>query len=116
MVVEEWINILERVFDFIEITENYKVVCAIYMLRKDAHIWWDAAKKGHNVAEMEWPEFLVLFNSKYYSRIVIDHKVVEFTTLKQGNLSVQSIPGSLITYADSHWIWLVLNQLKYGDL
>ncbi|XP_062118780.1 uncharacterized protein LOC133832455 [Humulus lupulus] len=88
VVAEEWISILERIFDF-RTTEHENVICTIYMLRKDARIWWDAVKKGHNVAEMEWPEFLVLFNSKYYSHTMIDHKVVEFTTLKQGNLSVK---------------------------
>ncbi|XP_062114329.1 uncharacterized protein LOC133825393 [Humulus lupulus] len=75
VVAKEWISILERIFDFIGTTEHENV--------------WDAAKKGHNVAEMEWPELLVFFNSKYYSCTVIDHKVVEFMTLKQGNLCIQ---------------------------
>ena len=86
---EEWISILERIFDFIGTTEREKVVCATYMLRNDARIWWDATKKGNNVAEMEWLEFLTLFNGKYYSKEVIEHKENEFTNLKQGTSSVQ---------------------------
>ena len=86
---EEWIIILERIFDFIGTTKRDKVISATYMLRKDACIWWDVAKKGHNVAEMEWLEFLTLFNGKYFSKAVIEHKVNEFTNLKQGTSSVQ---------------------------
>ena len=40
------------------------------------------------MAVMTWAEFLREFNSKYYSQIVINSKVVEFTRLQQGNLSV----------------------------
>ena len=44
--------------------------------------------KSRDVAVMTWAEFLREFNSKYYSQAVINSKVVEFTRLQQGNLSV----------------------------
>ena len=51
------------------------------MLRKDAIIWWDAVKKTRDMATMTWAEFLIEFNSKYYSQAVINSKVAKFTRL-----------------------------------
>ena len=58
------------------------------MLRKDARIWWEAMEKSKDVAVMTWAEFLREFNFKYYSQVVVNSKIVEFTRLQQGNLSV----------------------------
>ena len=44
--------------------------------------------KSRDVAILTWAEFLREFNSKYYSQAVINSKVVGFTRLQQGNLSV----------------------------
>ena len=60
----------------------------VYILRKDAKIWWEVVMKSRDVARMVWAEFLREFNSKYYSQAVINCKVVEFTRLQEGNLSV----------------------------
>ena len=62
--------------------------CAVYMLSNDARIWWDAVKKTRDVATMNWAGFLVEFNSKYYSQAIINNKVVKFTKLQQGSMSV----------------------------
>lgn len=37
---------------------------------------------------MTWVEFLSEFNNKYFSKIVVDFKVSEFTNLKQGNMII----------------------------
>ena len=79
---------IERLFEFVQIEDEEKVKCAIYMLRKDARIWWEAVMKSKDVAIMTWVEFLREFNSKYYSQAIINSKVAEFTRLQQGNLSV----------------------------
>ena len=44
-----------------QIEDEDKVKCAMYMLRK----------KTRDVAVMTWAEFLIEFNSKYYSQTVI---------------------------------------------
>ena len=56
--------------------------CAVYMLKKDRRIWWKAVKKTHDVVTMTWTEFLIEFNSKYYSQAVINFTVAEFTRLQ----------------------------------
>ena len=79
---------VEKIFMFVRIEDEEKVKCAVYILRKDARIWWEAVKKNRDVTVMTWVEFLREFNSKYYSQAVINSKVAEFTKLQQGNLSV----------------------------
>ena len=79
---EEWISIVEKIFKFVQIEDEEKAKCAVYMLRKDARIWWEAMKKSRDVTIMTWVEFLREFNSKYYSQAVVNSKVVEFTKLQ----------------------------------
>ncbi|XP_062103719.1 uncharacterized protein LOC133814821 [Humulus lupulus] len=88
LMAEEWVSVLERIFDFVAATKREKVICVVYMLRKDARIWWDIARKGHDIGQMEWAEFLTMFNAKYYNQTVIDQKVVEFSNLVQGSSSI----------------------------
>ena len=74
-VAEDWISMIEKIFKFVQIEDEDKVKCAVYMLRKDARIWWDAVKKTRDIARMTWAEFLIEFNSNYYSHVVINSKV-----------------------------------------
>ena len=66
-VAEEWIGIIEKIFEFVQIEDKVKVKCTVYMLRNDARIWWDAVKKTLDKVTMTWAKFLIEFNSKYYS-------------------------------------------------
>ena len=87
-VTEEWISMIENIFEFVQIKDVDRVKCAVYMLKKDAKLWLDAVKKTRDVATMTQAKFLVEFNSKYYSQAVINSKVAEFTMLQQGSMSV----------------------------
>ena len=87
-VAEEWISMIEKIFEFVQIEDVDKVKCVVYMLRNDAKIWQDAFKKTRDVATMTCAEFLVEFNSKYYSQAVINSKVAEFTKLQQHSMSM----------------------------
>ncbi|KAG6499346.1 hypothetical protein ZIOFF_039111 [Zingiber officinale] len=42
LVAEEWIRSLEMIYDFMQLIDVDKVRCAIFMLRGDARIWWEA--------------------------------------------------------------------------
>ena len=87
-VAEEWISIIEKIFEFVQIEDEDKVKCAVYMLTKDARIWWDVVKKTRDTMTMTWAKLLIEFNSKYYSQSIINSKVVEFTRLQHGSMSV----------------------------
>ena len=67
VVAKEWVSMIEKIFEFVQIEDEEKVKCAVYMLRKDAKIWWEVVVKSRDVARMTWAKFLREFNSKYYS-------------------------------------------------
>ncbi|KAL5554728.1 hypothetical protein UlMin_042129 [Ulmus minor] len=66
LVAEEWLRSIEDIFNFMRLNDHERVLCAIYMLRKDARFWWDV----------------------YFHPVVLQGKVEEFNNLCQGNLSV----------------------------
>ena len=49
-VAEEWVSMLEKIFEFVQIEDEEKVKCVVYILRKDARIWWEVV----DVAAMTW--------------------------------------------------------------
>ena len=49
---KEWVSMIEKIFKFVQIQDEEKVKCAVYMLRKDARIWWEATKKSRDVVVM----------------------------------------------------------------
>ena len=49
-VAEECISMIEKIFKFVQIEDVDRAKCAVYMLRNDARIWWNAAKKTRDVA------------------------------------------------------------------
>ena len=55
---------VEKIFEFVRIEDEEKVNYAIYMLRKNARIWWEAVKKSRDIVAMTWVEFMREFNSK----------------------------------------------------
>ena len=38
-VAEEWVSMIEKIFEFVQIEDVEKVKCTVYMLRKKARIW-----------------------------------------------------------------------------
>ena len=71
-----------------QLSEREKVCCAVYMLKRDARIWWDVIRQTRDTTQMTWTEFQAIFNEKYYNTAVLATKVNEFSKLQQGNLSV----------------------------
>ncbi|KAL5561904.1 hypothetical protein UlMin_031651 [Ulmus minor] len=86
--VEEWLRSIETILEFMELSDREKVMCASYMLRKDARYWWDSVKLRRNVHAMTWVEFVGEFNQKYYNQATMRAKQKEFLNLKQGNMTV----------------------------
>lgn len=48
--VEKWMSMLEKSFDFFDVEDKDKVLCVVYMLTNDGRIWCDAIKKSRNVS------------------------------------------------------------------
>ena len=58
------------------------VLCASYMLRKDARHWWATVKLRRNVDTMMWAAFVGEFNQKYYNPVALRAQQNEFLNLK----------------------------------
>ncbi|XP_073014543.1 uncharacterized protein [Primulina eburnea] len=43
MVAEEWIKSIEVIFDFMELQDADRVMCATFLLSGDARLWWESA-------------------------------------------------------------------------
>ena len=45
---EECFSTLEIFLDFMELKVDEKIICAAYVLRKEARCWWDAMETRRN--------------------------------------------------------------------
>ena len=55
---EEWLTSLQIVLNFMDLTDQKKVFCASYVMKKDAHYWWETVQMRRNVLEMTWNDFI----------------------------------------------------------
>ena len=85
---EEWLSSIETILDFMELSDRERVMCATYMLKKDARHWWGSVKLRRNVDNMTWGEFVEEFNQKYYNPTALRAQQNEFLNIKQGNMTV----------------------------
>ena len=104
-----------KIFEFVQIEDEEKVKCTVYMLRKDARIRWDVVKKIWDTMTMTWAEFFIEFNFKYYSQVVINIKVAEFTRLQQGNMLVLEYVQQFDQLSRYVPIWFKLKRVRSGD-
>ncbi|KAL5570666.1 hypothetical protein UlMin_027241 [Ulmus minor] len=88
LVAEEWLSSIQTILDFMHLNEREKVLCATYVLKKDARYWWETVKMRRNVQDMTWDEFIAEFNQKYYNRMAMRAQQNEFINIKQGSMSV----------------------------
>ncbi|KAL5554706.1 hypothetical protein UlMin_042107 [Ulmus minor] len=73
------------------LNKREKVLCATYVLKRDARYWWETVKMRRNVQDMTWDEFIVEFNQKYYNRMAMRAQQNEFINIKQGSMSVTQV-------------------------
>lgn len=64
-VAEDWIKIIEKLFDVIVITTEQRVQLATFMLGGLAECWWNL-KKGTLISPITWEVFLEVFNAEYF--------------------------------------------------
>ncbi|GMN25168.1 hypothetical protein TIFTF001_047705 [Ficus carica] len=85
---EEWLTSLQIVLNFMNLTDQEKVFCASYVMKKDARYWWETVQMRRNVLEMSWNDFIQEFNDKFYNRMAMKAQKNEFNNIKQGTMSV----------------------------
>ena len=88
LVADEWLASLQVMFNLMYITDQEKVLCASYVLKRDARYWWETVRLRRDVEQMTWADFITEFNHKYFNMKSMNAQQNEFNNLKQGIMSV----------------------------
>ena len=79
---------METILDFMELRDEKKITCAVYVLRKEARCWWDAVESRRVVQAMTWVVFVYEFNKKFFNPTTLSAQQTEFLNFKQDNMTV----------------------------
>ncbi|GMN46134.1 hypothetical protein TIFTF001_015313 [Ficus carica] len=85
---DNWLIDIQVILDFMRLTEQEKVLCASFALKKDARHWWITVQMRRDVTAMSWQDFVTEFRTMYYNREVLVAQQDEFTNLRQGSMTV----------------------------
>lgn len=93
LVAEEWIGEMEKIFEFVQCTEEEKVRFATFMLRKHANVWWKFTRRSLKNKDGEnnpigWERFKAMFLDNYFPQVLQHAKEDEFLRLEQGTLTL----------------------------
>ncbi|GMN68483.1 hypothetical protein TIFTF001_037548 [Ficus carica] len=85
---DNWLIDLQVALNFLRLNDQEKVLCASFMLRKDARLWWETVQIRREVTQMTWEDFVEEFKEQYFNTEVMEAQQDEFDKFRQGNLSV----------------------------
>ncbi|GMN34006.1 hypothetical protein TIFTF001_046764 [Ficus carica] len=85
---DNWLIDIQVVLDFMRLTEQEKVLCASFALKKDARHWWMTVQMRRDVTTMSWQDFMSEFRTMYFNREILAVQQDEFTSLRQGSMAV----------------------------
>ncbi|GMN65393.1 hypothetical protein TIFTF001_034469 [Ficus carica] len=85
---DNWLVDLQVILNFLRLNVQERVLYASFMLRKDARLWWKTVQIRQDVSQMTWEGFVDEFKEKYFNTEVMEAQQDEFTSFRQGNLSV----------------------------
>ncbi|XP_073153154.1 uncharacterized protein [Henckelia pumila] len=99
-IAEGWIRSLDSIFAYMGITDADKVKYAVYMMRRDAALWWEGAVRGVHLPTLTWTEFRRIFFAKYFTEDVRRRMIREFMSLRQGYKFLVDAPKKLRHFID----------------
>ncbi|GMN23941.1 hypothetical protein TIFTF001_047600 [Ficus carica] len=85
---DNWLIDMQVILDFMRLTEQEKVLCASFALKKDARHWWITVQMRRNVLTMSWQDFVDEFRAMYYNKEVLAAQQDELTSFTQGSMTV----------------------------
>ncbi|XP_073121424.1 uncharacterized protein [Henckelia pumila] len=88
LVAEEWVQSVETIFDYMQLTDADRVRCAIFMFRDDARVWWQGARSAVDMTTLTWNGFKDVFYGKYFTISTRTRLAREFLELRQGSMSI----------------------------
>ncbi|GMN27937.1 hypothetical protein TIFTF001_049409 [Ficus carica] len=68
--------------------DQEKILCASFVLKKDARLWWETVQIRWDVTQMTWEDFVDEFKEKYFNIEDMEAQQDELSNFRQGNLSV----------------------------
>ncbi|KAJ9536336.1 hypothetical protein OSB04_un000487 [Centaurea solstitialis] len=82
---DHWIRHVEKIFNVLEVPDQYKVRLATYKFEKEANNWWEACvQTDPSVRNLSWDDFKHLFFKQYFTSADRDAYVREYATIQQG--------------------------------
>ncbi|GMN19718.1 hypothetical protein TIFTF001_049944 [Ficus carica] len=85
---DNWLIDIQVILDFMGLSEQEKVMCASFALKKDARHWWRTVQLRRNVTLMSWQDFVSEFRAMYYNPEILATQQDEFNSMKQGSMTV----------------------------
>ncbi|KAM0828413.1 hypothetical protein ACQ4PT_067575 [Festuca glaucescens] len=86
---EDWLKVVEKIFDVMHCTDEEKVTFAVFMLQGGASDWWRVNKNKYiKDFVVTWKIFKEEFYGKYFPECVQRKMELEFLQLKQEKKSV----------------------------
>ena len=58
LAAEEWLRNIERILDFMKLSDHERIMCATYKLTKDARYWWEVTGQTKDLETLSWTEFV----------------------------------------------------------
>ncbi|XP_073120015.1 uncharacterized protein [Henckelia pumila] len=88
LVAEEWVQSVEIIFDYMQLTDADRVRCVIFIFRDDARVWWQGARSAVDMTTLTWNGFKDVFYGKYFTISTRTRLAREFLELRQGSMSI----------------------------
>ncbi|XP_075481181.1 uncharacterized protein LOC142521891 [Primulina tabacum] len=85
---KSWIRSLEVHLSYLNMRDADRVMCATYMFRDDASVWWEGAEHGIDLDTLTWVRFKEVFYEKYFTADDRGRLKREFMSLCQGGTFV----------------------------
>ncbi|GMN19175.1 hypothetical protein TIFTF001_048591 [Ficus carica] len=61
---DNWLIDLQVILNFLRLNDQEKILCASFVLKKDARLWWEAVQIRWDVTQMTWEDFVEEFKEK----------------------------------------------------
>ncbi|XP_073151958.1 uncharacterized protein [Henckelia pumila] len=88
LVAEEWVQSVETIFDYMQLTDADRVRCVIFMFRDDVRVWWQGARSAVDMTTLTWNGYKDVFYGKYFTISTRTRLAREFLELRQGSMSI----------------------------
>ncbi|CAM0954437.1 unnamed protein product, partial [Alopecurus aequalis] len=91
VVAADWLRIMERRLEVMQVQPDQKVMFAAIQLKGNADIWWENVRSSLSPAHATptWEFFQTQFIEKYYPASYVERMENALSKLKQGNRTIQ---------------------------